>query len=105
YVLGIRQQLPAVIPAAVRIAANRVALGEEDRVRATVGNGADAVDAPGLPVFAPAAAENVPVGGITDERPGSVIVARCPTTSRARQGWIARGLEDFNHGSVKPPAV
>ena len=59
----------------VRVAADRVPFKETDGVRSAVGDrGRNAGVAAYLPVFIPAAAEHVPIGGVARQRTGSPVI-------------------------------
>src|SRR5262249_41631925 len=53
-----------MLPGMGRVAADGVALSKEDGVREAARDGADAVDAADLPIFAPPPAEDMPVASV-----------------------------------------
>src|SRR5262249_24046916 len=102
-VLDVRRPLPAEGVAHVdvlgRVAADGVALGDEDGVGGAVGNaGREAGHAAELPGLVPAAAEDMPVHGVT----GGPAIA--PGLAVGGQARVARGLEGLDRG-VRPPGV
>src|SRR5207247_795402 len=75
-----------------------VPLGKEDRVgRAVRDRGGNLVDPADLPVLVPAAAEDVPVGGVADgPAAGAAVAAAAPEHAARGQARVARGQEGLD---------